>query len=355
MFGVMQEIQKKSSTVKDFTDVIRQIPKAEIHIHFEAMAKPETMWRLIEKHRIEIDGVGSITDLREKLKINSLEEMMWVYINVLQRCIQSDSDLELIIEDAAEYFVRNNIIYAEIFFSPSTFLSNGLYFDKMIDRLEAGKSRIAKEGVEVNYIIDVSRTFGPKNAMNNLNLTLAHRKECIIGIGLGGSESQGPAKDYTPVFAKARKNNLRVVAHAGEIIGPESIWDTIRELKAARIGHGISAIQDDELMDYLREHKIPLEICPTSNIFTRKYVTSYEDHPIKQFFDRGIFVTLNTDDPSFFNIELIDEYLNLFDRGIFDQSEILQIMRNNIFATFLPPERKKEIWSDIRRQYLEWF
>ena len=151
----------------------------------------------------------------------------------------------------------------------------------MMDILDTGSQIIKKEeGRTVKFLIDVSRTYGIENAMKNLDLLLSNPRESIIGIGLGGAESQGPAKDYETVFAKARENGLHSVAHAGEVEGPFSIWDSLRKLQAERIGHGISAIYDDELVKYLAEKKIPLEICPTSNVLTRHYVKALEEHPI---------------------------------------------------------------------------
>ncbi|MCK5202051.1 MAG: adenosine deaminase, partial [Spirochaetales bacterium] len=193
----------------------------------------------------------------------------------------------------------------------------------------------------------VSRSFGPENAMNNLNLVLKHKKPSIIGIGLGGAEIKGPAEDYKEVFEIARNTGLKVVAHAGEDVGPESIWSSIKDLKVSRIGHGISAIQDDKLMDYLEETQLPLEICPMSNIFTKKYVSSYKNHPIRKFYDRGMYVTVNTDDPTIFGMELIDEYFNLLDNDIFSLSEIFGLIRKNLYATFLTEPEKDAMWKKM--------
>jgi adenosine deaminase len=213
-----------------------------------------------------------------------------------------------------------------------------------------GSKKIFEEsGITVNYLIDVSRTFGPENAHQNLDLIIDNPKTSIIGIGLGGAESTGPAEKYQKVFEKAIANNLRVVAHAGEDVGPESIWDTLNLLKAERIGHGISAIQDEKLMDYLKEKGIPLEICPTSNLFTRKYVTKIEEHPVKAFYDRGMAVTINSDDPTLFGSELSEEYILLYENGIFNEDEILDLVKKTIFSSFASDKRKKAIWKEAEK------
>jgi adenosine deaminase len=188
-----------------------------------------------------------------------------------------------------------------------------------------------------------------KNAKKNLDLTIKNRVENVIGIGLGGAEAEGPAREYKKVFSKAAKSDLRIVAHAGEDVGPESVWDALKLLKAARIGHGISAVQDEALMDYLAETQVPLEICPTSNLFTQRYVKALEDHPIRTFFDRGINVTVNTDDPTVFGIDLIDEYMRLANNGFFSPKEIFQLVKNGIFATFRTPEENDAHWSEVER------
>jgi adenosine deaminase len=215
--------------------------------------------------------------------------------------------------------------------------------DSAMDRIKTG------DGIDVRFLVDVSRSYGVENARKNLDLTLKHRGRSVIGIGLGGAEATGPARDYAEVFAKAIDSGLRVVAHAGEDMGPESIWDAIRILKVSRIGHGISAIQDEELMDYLAEKQIPLEICPTSNLFTRKYVTRLTSHPIRAFYDRGIKVTVNTDDPSVFDVDLLDEYLNLTGGGFFKIEEIMGLIRNGLFSTFLPAREKAAHWNAVSK------
>ncbi len=256
-----------------------------------------------------------------RFKVRSLDEFVDLFINVFQNCFRRGEDLDLVLQDARDYLKRNNILYAEIFLAPSKLIMNGLPFEVIADKLDQAMERIKREdAIDVRFIIDVSRSYGVENARKNLELTLLHRARSVIGIGLGGAEASGPAKDYADVFARAVEGGLRVVAHAGEDIGPESIWDAIRLLKVSRIGHGISAIQDERLMDFLKEKRIPLEICPTSNLFTGRYVTQLAHHPIRAFFDKGLKVTVNTDDPSIFGVELVDEYMNLNNDGIFSRS-----------------------------------
>ena len=337
-------------TRQQVRELIQAIPKTEIHVHLEAMATADTIWRLIERHKLSIPGLATRDDLLRRFKVHSLDELIDLYINVIQNCLRSAPDLELVLADARDYLKRNNITYAEIFVAPSKLILNGMAFTDISTRLDqAMESMRTHEGIDVRFIIDVSRSYGVENARKNLDLTLANPAKSVIGIGLGGSELSGPARDYAEVFAHAVDAGLRVVAHAGEDVGPESIWDALRLLKASRIGHGISAIQDPALMDYLAEKRIPLEICPTSNLFTGRYVTKLTHHPIRKFFDHHMKVTVNTDDPSVFGVDLVDEYMSLSEKGFFKVDELVLLVRNGLFSTFLPTREKADRWLAVAK------
>jgi adenosine deaminase len=325
---------------------IASLPKTEIHLHIEGLVSVDSIWSLINKHKLDF-GIHSKDQLREKFEVRSLDEFIDLFINIVQACFLDEDDLDYLIEDARAYLLRNNIRYAEIFFAPTKLIKNGLSFAALVEKLDAGARRLAGDGLHVRYIVDVSRGFGLENAMRNLDLTLEHMTDHIVGLGLGGAEQTGPAKEYKPVFDKAVDSGLKLVAHAGEDVGPESVWDTIKLLRVARIGHGIAAINDPKLMDYLRDAQIPLEVCPTSNLFTRKFATSLAEHPIRPFFDHGMFVTVNTDDPTLFGVELVDEYMRLIDNEIFSLGEVVQLVRNGINATFQTQTHKRALLADL--------
>jgi adenosine deaminase len=338
-------------SVPQFEEVFRKLPKTEIHVHLEAIMGVDSIWAMIQENKLSIPGISSHEDVEKKFKISSLNEFIDLYINVIQNVIRKSSDLNFLIKDARDYLQENNIRYAEIFFSPTKYVLNGISFNELVDTLENGANVLQKQtGIDIRFILDVSRSYGVENAENNLKLLLEHPVPRIIGIGLGGAEQRGPAGEYADVFEDAMKAGYKVVAHAGEDVGPESIWAAIEDLKAARIGHGISAVDDPKLMDFLKEKQIPLEICPTSNVFTRKFVQSFEEHPIREFYDKGLYVTLNTDDPTIFGVNLIEEYVNLYRRGLFKPSELVDILKNNISATFLPEKKKRSFLASIDKE-----
>lgn len=342
--------KRVSSGNYSFYQLIKDIPKVEIHLHLEGLVSVDTIWKLIKENNLQLEGVDSKESLKKRFAVKSLNEFIDLFINIIQACFIKEQDINLLIEDAQKYLVRNQIVHAEIFVAVSKFIKSGFSYSHIADILDSGAKKIYKEtGISVKFIIDVSRTFGAANAAKNLELVIANPRENIIGIGLGGSESRGPAEDYEETFKLAAKNKLKVVAHAGEDVGPESIWNTLNLLKAQRIGHGISAIQDEKLMDYLKEKHIPMEICPTSNLFTRKFVSEIENHPVREFFNKGLNVTLNSDDPTLFNSELTEEYILLYDNKIFTDEELFEIMKNTIFSSFLPEKEKQRIWKDAQK------
>lgn len=357
-----KKLQRKMNTNKNFSqnqlDFILNVPKTEIHIHLEAIASVDSIYKLLEKNNISLEGIHSWDDLYKRFQVKDLDDFVDLYINVLQPCIQDENDFNYYLNDLKQYLIRNNIYYAEVFFSPSAFLKSGLEYGKILDVIEAKVIELEEDGFKVRFLVDVSRSFGAENAMKNLDLVLSNKSRSIIGIGLGGAESKGPARDYIDVFKKARENGLHVVAHAGEDVGPKSIWDAIKLLKVERIGHGISSVLDEKLMKYIKDNKIPLEICPTSNIFTKKFVSMLDHHPIREFFDYGMNVTLNTDDPTIFGVELVDEYANLIQHLNFSIDEIIQLIKNNLMAAFMADPEKNENWeriklviNDLRKKY----
>ena len=322
----------------DFFTLMKKVPKAEIHLHIEAVPTIDSIKTLYKKANGTEMSDQQIKDL---FTYDDLNGFIQAFLQV-QALYQSVEDFDYIFDDLATYLVENNIVYTEAFFAPTSFLKRGFSYPEMVKVFNRKIEEIkAKHGITVRLLMDVSRTFGSENAMNNLNLLEANPSPYIIGIGLGGAESKGPAKEYEEVYKKAIKDGLKVVAHAGEDVGPESIWDAIDILQVSRIGHGISAIQDEKLMETLKERNIVMEVCPTSNVFTKKYVQSIAEHPIRPFFDKGLFVTVNTDDPVFFKVSLIEEYWKLHNEAGFDMNQIKQLIKNSFNALFCSDKEKK--------------
>ena len=322
-----------------FYSFMKKIPKAEIHIHIEAVPTLNSIKALYKKRFNE----EMTEEAQHKLfSYNDLNGFIQAFLQV-QDLYQSVDDFDYIFEDFAEYLAENNIVYCEAFFAPTAFLKKGFAYQDIVKNFNKNITKIKKDkGITIKILVDVSRTFGCENAMNNFNLLKSYPCEHVIGIGLGGAEQKGPAKDYEPVFAQAHKDGFHAVAHAGEDVGPESVWDSINYLHAERIGHGITSIQDSKLVDYLKESHLPIEVCPTSNVFTKKIVSKIEEHPIRSLYDQGVNVTVNTDDPVFFKVNLIDEFWNIHSKLNFSMQEIHQLIINSYKSAFLSEPEKEE-------------
>ncbi len=331
---------------------IASLPKTEIHLHIEACVSSASYHELMDKYEIPHDEkTMSLTDFS---KIGSLTSMLESFYFV-QSFFREPDDFLHVVKDVVKYAQRNNIYYIEAFASPSMVLNRGMVsFDQMFATLVSGFDQAEKEtGVDVRLIVDVSRSFGLKNALTNLDHSLGflkkHPTRRILGIGLGGQEIGHPCREYEEVFSRARKAGMHVVAHAGEEVGPESIWEAIDLLKAERIGHGTSAIQDEKLMKRLAKDRVPLEICPTSNVITKKYVPELSRHPIRRFFDEGLMVTVNTDDPVLFSVELNEEYERVATQVGFSRDEIVTLIKNNLMSTFLSDSEKRVHWKQVEK------
>lgn len=336
---------------KDFYSLLQAVPKAEIHIHSEAVISRDTVKKLYQ----ECNGTSMTdADVKNLFSYNDLAGFIGSFLKI-QSYFTKTSDFDLVFSDFSKYLDDNNIVYCETFFSPTSFLKKGFSFSDMMATVSKSIERIkAKQNRIIKVLIDVSRTFGEENAQNNLDLILKEKNKDIIGIGLGGDEAKGPAKEYARVFQNAKKAGLHVVAHAGEDVDSWSIKDAINLLGVERIGHGITAVNDEPLIAELAKTKLPLEICPTSNTFTKKIVSRMEDHPVRKLFDKGVFVTINTDDPTFFGASLIDEYWNLYDKLSFSLEEIEQLILNGFNACFISDSEKKTYCTAAKEAWSNW-
>ncbi len=325
---------------RSISEFIASLPKTEIHIHAEATVSFDSYFSLNRKYKAD-PGLKSPADFRKLLEMDSLGVMIKNFF-YLQSLFRAPEDFSLVVSDVQAYAKRNNIHYMELFVAPSMVLKQGnIDFEGIMDPLVEGFARAAaaKDGPDIRLLVDVSRSFGKDNASRNFHHLLSYlsrrKTDRILGIGLGGQEMGNPCIAYKDVFREAREAGLHAVAHAGEEVGPESIRDAVLELGAERIGHGTSAIQDPSLMDLLRDRAIPLEICPTSNVVTGKYVRSFADHPMNAFLAHGILATLNTDDPVLFDVELNGEYLNAARHLLWKPSQIVKVLKNGIRGSFM--------------------
>jgi len=294
-----------------FFEAIRKVPKAEIHLHLE-------------------DFIAEQSE-----KVSSLPEFL-VEVRSAQNSRKEIGDFHRTFRRIARYLKTNGIVYAEISFSVPRYLNNGFIYPEMIKYFEAQIERIKREdNITIKLIADVSRTYGVESANHVLDLVIKHKSRDIIGIGLGGDEKLGPAKNFANIFKRARENGLHTVAHAGESDDYQSVLNAIKYLGAQRIGHGIAAAYDAATMELLKTKNIPLEVAPTSNIVTGHIVKTLPEHPIKRLHENGVLVTLNSDDPNLFNTSLTQEYWNLHNAMDFEFEQLYIIIINGFRAAFI--------------------
>ncbi|MBI9097186.1 MAG: adenosine deaminase [Spirochaetaceae bacterium] len=336
---------------------IEALPKTEIHLHLEALASYESLAILNDKYKI-LPEFDRIKHFEEQFNFDNLGMMIDQFL-FFQTFYRDVYDYQHLLNDLEKYMLDNSIYYIELYISPTMIKKQGYvdileFYTFLNDRIRNMAARI---NGEIKIITDVSRSFGLENAMENLNDLYRYQQtdsnSQIIGIGLGGREKNNPASDYKTVFDRARELGLRTVAHAGEEVGSESVSEAIDILKVSRIGHGTSLILDDELMRKVSSMQIPVEVCPTSNIVTKYYVSELSEHPIKKFIKQGLNVSVNTDDPVLFHTDLNKEYIILFDECGLSETEVLQIVKNGLYSTFLSDSEKDFYWSTKVEPFLK--
>ena len=320
-----------------------RVPKVELHLHLEGAIPHDALWLLINKYGGE-SSVPNLQSLKRKFQYRDFPHFIstWIWKN---QFLREYEDFSLIAEAVAGDLVRQNIRYAEVFYSPSDFSGQGLGTQKLTEAIRTGISRVPQ--IEIGLISDLVRDRGPENAANNLAEINEVKELGVIGITIGGSEQNYPPEPFTDIYEKARQYGFHTSAHAGEAAGPESIWGAIRSLKVERIGHGTRAIEDESLLKYLAKRKIPLEVCPLSNIRTG-VVRSIDLHPVRRFFKEGLVVTINTDDPKMFGNSLAEEYRLLEKRLGFSRDEIRSLILSAIDASWLPNDRKRQLTEQFQ-------
>ena len=317
---------------------IRQMPKVELHVHLEGSIQPATVLTLAERNHVALPA-KDLEGLHSFYHFTDFDHFIQVYFAV-SGCLKTVSDFDLIAYELGSAMARQKILYAEVTFTPYTNVANtGLAFDEIMDGLTEGRLRAQAEfGVEMRWILDIVRD-QPDTRHQVAEWAVAAQDRGVVGIGLGGTERDHPPEWFADAFSVAREAGLHSVPHAGEVAGPASVWNALEMLGAERLGHGVRSVEDPDLVAYLRQHQIPLEVCPTSNVRLGVY-TSYADHPLRQLHEEGLYVTINSDDPPMFNTDLVGEYLVLADQMGFGAQELEQLSLNALQASFLPQEQK---------------
>jgi adenosine deaminase len=314
----------------------QQLPKIELHLHLEGAIPHEALWNLVQKYGGDIPSQEA---LKRQFAYKDFAHFIetWGWKN---QFLREYEDFTFIAEAMARDLAGQNIHYAEVFFSPTDFRHQGLKTQRIAEAIRSGLEKV--EQIDVALVADLVRDCGPEKG----EVTLAEVNEVrhlgIVGVGIGGSEQEFPPEAFEEVYAKARKLGFRTSAHAGEAAGPESVWGAIRRLRVDRIGHGTRIEEDEALLDYVVQQQIPVEVCPISNVRTG-VVKSYEEHPVRRYFERGIVMSINTDDPKMFGNSLAEEFKLLVAKKGFMPEDIKKLLLGSVEMSWMSEKKKEDM------------
>ncbi|MFN8620590.1 MAG: adenosine deaminase [Chloroflexota bacterium] len=323
---------------------IARLPKAELHVHHVGSATPRIVAQLAERHPGPVPADPEA--LAAYFTFRDFAHFIDVYLTVVD-LVRTPDDVRLLTYEVARELAGQQVRYAELTCTPATSVLRGIPIEAYTEAIEDARLAAERElGVVLRWIYDIPGELGLPGADDTLRFALDHAPDGLIGFGLGGPEVGVPRPQFQPHFDRARAAGLHSVPHAGETTGPDTVWDAVRFLGAERIGHGIASAQDPALLRELAERRIPLEVCPSSNVATRA-VARIEDHPIKAIADAGVIVTVNSDDPPMFGTTLDREYAVAAELLGLDALGVAELARTAVRASFAPDDVKARILAEI--------
>ena len=331
-------------------DFIAALPKAELHVHHVGSASARIVGELAERHPGTVPSDPD--ELRRFFEFRDFAHFIEVYLAVVA-LVRTPEDVRLLTyEVAREMATDQHVRYAELTCTPYTSVlpddpDRGMPIEAYTEAIE--DARVAAErdfGLVLRWIYDIPGEFGVPAADATLGYALDHRVDALVGFGLGGPELGVPRPQFQPHFDAARAAGLHSVPHAGETTGPETVWHALRLLGAERIGHGTSSARDPDLLRHLAEHRIPLEVCLSSNVATRA-VDALESHPLTAFVEAGVPVTINSDDPPMFGTTLNREYELASEILSLDASGVAELARSAVHASFAEDPVRRRLLAEI--------
>ena len=323
-------------------ELIKQIPKAELHLHIEGTLEPELMFRLAQENKITIP-FKNINEIKSAYNFQDLQSFLDIYYQGANVLIKKQDFFDL----TWSYMLRckeNNIVHTEISFDPQTHMTRGIEFDLVINSIHEALVKAKKElDISSNIIMCFLRHLDEGSAFKTLDQALSYKNK-IIGVGLDSSEVGNLPRKFERVFKKAMEEGFLTVAHAGEEGSPEYIWEALDYLKVKRIDHGVRCLEDKKLTKKLRDEQIPLTVCPLSNVKLCVF-NKLEDHNLKKMLDQGLMVMVNSDDPAYFGGYLNTNLLKCQKALNLSEEDIKKLVINSFKSSFLNENEKKK-WID---------
>jgi adenosine deaminase/aminodeoxyfutalosine deaminase len=338
----------RTSSLENF---VSHLPKVELHLHLEGSIRPETLRELSQtKGRLHQETEDWIEKrVRSNFRYQTPQEFLEAF-KLLTLLLESPQDYALITTRLCEWLAEQNVKYAEVTLSAGVILWKKQSVDAIFEAIHAAAAGAeARLGIRVRWIFDAIRHFGLDHARQVIECAARCRSQGVVAFGIGGDELRGPASLFVQVYQEARDAGLHVTAHAGEFGGTQSIRDAVELLRAERIGHGLSAARDRELMAMLRERQIALEVCPTSNVCTG-LVPRFESHPLPLFLKEGLAVTLNSDDPGLFGTSLENEFLCAARAFGLTRGQLVSFSDIATRKSFMPENEKELLLKSLRAE-----
>jgi adenosine deaminase len=333
------------TTMKEF---IRGLPKAELHVHIEGTLEPELAFELAAKHRVRLPH-ATVDDLRRAYQFSDLQSFLDIYY-AGAAVLRDEDDFYSLTKGYLGRAHSQGVVHVEIFFDPQTHVARGVSLETVLTGMRRALLEAEQEwGMTSRLILCFLRHLSASDAMSMLEQALPHRS-AIAAIGLDSSESGHPPTKFREVFARARREGLPAVAHAGEEGPPSYIREALDVLKVLRIDHGVRCEEDEQLMERLARERIPLTMCPLSNLKLH-VVDRLESHNLKRLLERGLCVTVNSDDPAYFGGYLLENYLEVQQALSLTRTHLTLLARNSIEASFLEPADKRR-WLDAIEAYV---
>ncbi len=325
-------------------ELIKRLPKAELHLHIEGSLEPELMFRLAKKNNVTIP-YASAEEVRAAYNFTNLQSFLDIYYAGAKVLITQDDFYDLT-WDYVLKCVENNIVHTEIFFDPQTHTERGIEFATVISGIKQALADAERQyGITSCVIMCFLRHLSQQDAFETFEQALAF-KDDIIGVGLDSSELDNPPSKFTDVFKAAKEQGFKLVAHAGEEADYSYIYEALDLLNIERIDHGVQSINSPELMQRLKDEQVPLTVCPNSNI-ELKVFDSYEQHNIKALLDYGLNISVNSDDPAYFKGYINQNFINLYDHIDLSDADIIKLVKNSFRSAFISDELKASYLAQV--------
>jgi adenosine deaminase len=325
-------------------EALRRLPKTDLHVHLDGSVRPSTLIELAEERGVELPATepDALADYMHVQDARDLVDYLSRF-DVTLSVMQDAEALERIAYELAEDAAAENVRYMEVRFSPVLNIQEGLTLDDAVTAPLRGLQR-AEEAFDIRtgIIICGIRNMSPETSMDLADLTVEFKRKGVVAFDLAGAEYNNPAKMHRGAFYRVGNANVAATIHAGEAYGPESIHQALHYCNANRIGHGTRLFEDPDLMDYVNDFRIPLEICLTSNVQTRA-VDSFQEHPVRLYYDRGLVVTLNTDNRLMSATTVTEEFWRAHRHLDFTWEELTRISLYGFESAFLPHQEKREL------------